>query len=115
MKHYYVLPTLHKELANEVLANAIIFPHLDVSEQDIPTTRWLLSRLHLYFENQLEAQCRHRCYGTLLFHKRCDLVQALSMALGKNEYVDDSEEDLEVYDDEAVNNIMDFVFNWGRK
>ena len=84
-----LLPTLHKELANEVLANAIIFPHLDVSEQDIPTTRWLLSRLHLYFENQLEAQCRHRCYGTLLFHKRCDLVQALSMALGKNEYVDD--------------------------
>ena len=97
-----LLPTLHKELANEVLANAIIFPHLDVSEQDIPTTRWLLSRLHLYFENRLEAQCRHRCYGTLLFHKRCDLVQALSMALKR--------EDLEVYDDEAVNNIMDFVF-----
>ena len=57
-----LLPTLHTQLANEVLANATLFPQFNVSERDIPTTRWLLSRLHLYFENQLEAQCRHRRY-----------------------------------------------------
>ena len=40
-----LLPTLHKELVNE--AFAFMFPWLgDLSEQDLPTNHWLLSKLH---------------------------------------------------------------------
>ena len=28
--------------------------------------------------------CKHDKYGTLLYHKQCDLVKALSAALGKH-------------------------------
>ena len=59
-----LLPTLHKELANEVLADAIIFPHLDVSEQDIPTTRWLLSRPHFYVPTHQKARTWMRKFVT---------------------------------------------------
>ena len=79
-----LLPTLHKELATEAFANAHHFPQVggDLSEEDIPSSHWLLSQLYLYFEDKLEVHCRHRRYGTLLFHRSCDLIQALSTALG---------------------------------
>ena len=58
---------------------------LDVSydKSEIPSNRWFLSHLHAHFENMLDVQRRHRRYGTLLFHKNCDLVCALSSALGR--------------------------------
>ena len=76
--------------AQEIYANIGPFSksvhvHVHVCQSDIPTTRWLLSRLHLYFDNMLEVQCRHRRYGTLVYHNSCDLVQALSSALGKSD------------------------------
>ncbi len=81
-----LLPALHNELAYEAFANVSMFPQVsDLSERDIPTSRWLLSLLHLYFEDKLEVQCRHRRYGTLLFHTECDLIQALSTALGQSQ------------------------------
>ena len=80
-----LLPSLHKDFANEAIANLFMFSQVgDVSEY-IPTSRWLLSQIHLYFENKIEVHCRHKRYGTLLFHKSCDLIQALSTALSKNE------------------------------
>ena len=84
-----LLPTLHKELAIEAFTNAHHFPQVggNLSEEDIPSCRWLLSWLYLYFEDKLEVHCRHKRYGTLLFHRSCDLIQALSTALGKNETI----------------------------
>ena len=80
-----LLPSLHKDFANEAVANLFMFSQVgDVSEY-IPTSRWLLSQIHLYFENKIEVHCRHKRYGTLLFHKSCDLIQALSTALSTNE------------------------------
>ena len=38
-----------------------------------------------YYKGMLEVHCRHRRYGTILFHKNCDLVSALSIALGKRQ------------------------------
>ena len=50
----------------------------DVSDYT-PTSCWLLSQIHLYFENKIEVHCRHKRYSTLLFHNSCHLIQALSI------------------------------------
>ena len=82
-----LLPSLYKDFVNEVHANLALFTSVNMSDSDVPTSRWLLSRLHniMHFENMLEVQCRHRRYGTLVYHKSCDLVNALSTAQGKSE------------------------------
>ena len=49
----------------------------------IPGSRWLLSRILQYFEGILEIHCRQRRVGTLLFHKDCDLLQAMSIIMGR--------------------------------
>ena len=45
------------------------------------------SHVHLHFEDMIEVQCRQRRYGTLVYHKNCDLVHALSSALGRHEII----------------------------
>ena len=79
-----LLPVLHKEFKQEVLVCVQQFPQVcDISEDDIPGSRWLLSRILQYFEGILEIQCRQRRVGTLLFHKDCDLLQAMSIIMGR--------------------------------
>lgn len=80
-----LLPKLHKYFTSNINANQHAFANVSVCEHDVPSSRWLISHLHLNFENMLEMQCRHRRYGTLLYHKHCDLIQALSSALEKGE------------------------------
>ena len=56
-----LLPSVYKEFIKH--ANTAPFSHtvhVQVCEGDVSNARWLLSRLHLYFENILEVQCRHR-------------------------------------------------------
>ena len=36
------------------------------------------------FEGSIQVQCRQKRYGTLVCHKHCDLIQALTTALAKN-------------------------------
>ena len=80
-----LLPKLQKEFTREIYAYTASFVNVSVCESDIPSSRWLLSQLHVHFENMLEAQCRQRRYGTLIYHKSCDLIHALSSALGKGQ------------------------------
>jgi len=81
-----LLPTLHKELVNE--AFAFMFPWLgDLSEQDLPTNHWLLSQLR---QAQTQGSVQDKRYGSLMFHKSCDLVQAFSITLGKHENIQTS-------------------------
>ena len=81
-----LLPNVHKEFQREVLANAGQFPWVKcITENELPNSRWLLSRLHVYFKDKLDVRCRHKIYGTLLYHNSCDMIQALSTALGKNQ------------------------------
>jgi hypothetical protein len=54
------------------------------SRDNIPGRRWLLSRLNLIFNGLLEVQCKHKRCGSILFLKDCDLVAAVSYALGKH-------------------------------
>lgn len=81
-----LLPTLHKEFLNKAYGNTASFPNItQMCDNDIPNSRWLLSLLHLYFENKIEVQCRLKRYGTLIHHKNCDLIHALTIALSKCE------------------------------
>ena len=72
-----LLPSVYKKFKREIYANTAPFSHnvhVQVCEGDIPNAHWLLSHLHLYFENMLEVQCRHRQYSTLLYHRICVVV-----------------------------------------
>ena len=60
-----LLPSLHKEFANEAVANLFMFPQASDVPEHIPTSRWLLSQIHLYFGNKIEVICCHKCYGIL--------------------------------------------------
>ena len=70
-----LLTVLHRDFVSEL------------SEKGIPNSRWLLSKLYMYFEDNLEVHCRQRCYGTVVFHKGCDMIQALCTALGKSQNI----------------------------
>ena len=76
-----LLPKLQKEFTREIYAYTASFVNVSACESDIPSSRWLLSQLHVHFENMLEVQSRQRRYGTLIYHKSCDLIHALSSAL----------------------------------
>ena len=51
---------------------------------EIPGTGWVLARLSSYFGEMMEVKCKHRRYGSLVFHKNCDLLNAISLALGRS-------------------------------
>ena len=81
-----LLPNIYRAFVHEINANTGSFNNIaSVNESDLPTIHWLLSHIQMHFDNMLEVQCRHKRYGTLLYHKCCDLVHALSLALGKCE------------------------------
>ena len=79
-----LLSTLYNMYIGTIKAESQNYPSL-ILTPDIhtPRRRWVLSRLHALFGESLTIVCKHYKYGTLLFHSRCDLVKALSTALGK--------------------------------
>lgn len=80
-----LLPNLYRDIIHELHSHKASFPQVNTCEIDIPSCHWFLSHLHTHFDNVLEVQCKHKCYGTLIYHKNCDLVHALSLALGTAE------------------------------
>ena len=84
-----LLPNLYRDFIHELHAHKTVFPQVCVCNNEIPTSRWFLLHLHAHFENVLEVQCRHKRFGTLLYHKSCDLIHALSLALGRTETRED--------------------------
>ena len=85
MRQCYFLTCMYRDFIHELHAHKTVFPQVCVCNNEIPTSRWFLSHLHAHFENVLEVQCRHKRFGTLLYHKSCDLIHALSLALGRTE------------------------------
>ena len=76
-----MLPYTNTLLTTLVASN---FPGVEsVSPEHVPGTRWLLSRLHSFFGTSLVVKCRQKRFGPVMFHESCDLVKALSTALGK--------------------------------
>lgn len=60
-----------------------LFPHLQITSSEMPCQRWFACRLHHYFGDSLVFECKHCHIGTMIFHKNCDVVSALSTALGQ--------------------------------
>ena len=82
-----LLPALYRDFVHDIEQH---YEDLTGSEEvpyeTIPGTRWLLAQLHSLFGNLLRVEeCKHRWFGSLLFHQDCDLVNALSIALGKGQ------------------------------
>ena len=50
---------------------------------DIPGKWWFLSKFNQHYDDLFEVHSRHFQYGSLIFLKGCDLITALSSALGK--------------------------------
>ena len=80
-----LLSTLYKSFVDKVYSESTKYTLCDPRrDSTIPQKRWVLSRLYRHFGDILTVTCRHSRYGTLLYHKNCDLVNALSAALGRN-------------------------------
>ncbi len=45
----------------------------------IPTTQWIITKLHSYIGELISFQCKHRYVGTIVYHKIYDLLKALSI------------------------------------
>ena len=80
-----LLSTLYKSFVDKVYSESTKYTLCDPRrDSTIPQKWWVLSRLYRHFGDILTVTCRHSRYGTLLYHKNCDLVNALSAALGRN-------------------------------
>lgn len=56
-----LLPNIQRDFIQEIYGNTASFSSIvHVSADDISTTPWLLSHLHLHFNTRLEVQCRHK-------------------------------------------------------
>lgn len=78
-----LLPDLYRSFKETLSSEKRFFPHLVVTTDEVPSNRWFISRLNHYFGEIIAFECRLRYIGTVVFHKNCDLLQALSTALGK--------------------------------
>ena len=80
-----LLSTLYQLFIRQVHTEANNYTSFDpIGENKIPQKRWVLSRLYRHFGEVLSVACRHFRYGTVLYHKNCDLVSAVSAALGRS-------------------------------
>ena len=84
MKQIYSL--VYKQYVSDVNNKAGV--HLGkeaLKPEDIPSRRWVISRLHMHLRGLIEIQCKHKRYGSVIYLRDCDLVQALSSASGKSQ------------------------------
>ncbi len=80
-----LLPELYDFFRSEIVTQAALFPSLGpIPAHDIPGTRWVLPHLSFHFGEMLRVECKHRRFGSLLYHVNCDLLKAVSLALGRN-------------------------------
>ena len=78
-----LLPNVYEKFRDIALQQANKYPHINILKNNLPSVRWLLSRLHETLGSNLVLECRHKCVGTMLLYKHCDTLTALSNALGK--------------------------------
>lgn len=81
-----LLPELYDFFRSEIVKRAVLYPSLDpIPANEIPGTRWVLAHLSSHFGEMLRVECKHRHFGSLLYHVNCDLLKAVSLALGKSQ------------------------------
>ena len=77
-----LLSTVYRDYTSELKSNISTHPKAHLTD-DLPSRRWVLSRLHTHFGDAIEVHCRHKRYGSIIFARGCDLVHAVSSVLGK--------------------------------
>ncbi len=77
-----LLPALYGLFQDCIARGKAECSHLHITNEEIPSSRWLISKLHSYFGDSIVFECRHRHVGTMVFHKNCDILRALSASLG---------------------------------
>ena len=103
-----LLLKLYKNFISDIHVKSKKYPSLNLGNTSQPSCRWVLSRLHAMFGDSLTVVCKHARYGTNLFYRQCDLVKALSTALGRQFKPDTPHEKSEALPCEgAIENSMD--------
>ncbi len=69
-----LLSTVYKQYITEATSMADHYLGAVLNKDDLPSRKWLVSRLHMHLENLIEIQCRHKRYGSIIFLHNCDLV-----------------------------------------
>lgn len=57
--------------------------NITVNIAEVPCKRWFISKLNHYFGEDIAFACKHKRFGTMIYHKNCDLLNALSLDLGR--------------------------------
>ena len=70
-------PELYRQYCNTPKTQ---YPEITIVQEDLPTTRWLLSRLYAYFGEHIVFECKHKKVGTMVL---CDVLTVLSNILAK--------------------------------
>ena len=74
-----LLPNVYEKFRDIALQQANKYPHINILKNNLPSVRWLLSRVHETLGSNLVLECRHKCVGTMLLYKHCDTLTALSI------------------------------------
>ena len=88
-----LLPTIYRSFFESAALKTSLYPYLNLTTSDIPSTLWFISRLHHYLGEDIVMECKHKRIGTMIYHKNCDLSSALSHALGQQKTANKHEPD----------------------
>ena len=69
---------------DNVLGHTERLGSIQYEQLSISGARWLLAQLSTCFKGSLKVVCKHKRYGSLLMHRDCDILKALSAALGRD-------------------------------
>ena len=79
-----LFPDIYNDFKERVTTKSLTYTSIaNVQNKDIPSKRWLLARLHNFFESKLIVECRHRRHGSLVYLEGCDHLTAISSLLAK--------------------------------
>ena len=54
------LPDLYRQYCSRALSENIQYPMINIAREDLPTIRWLLSKLYAYFGEHIVFECKHK-------------------------------------------------------
>lgn len=73
-----LLPDLYRQFCDRALKQVAQYPTIGFNQENIPSTRWLLSIMHVYFEDNIVFSCKQKKVGTMVLYKHCDILTVLS-------------------------------------
>ncbi len=78
-----LLPAFRGHFEDYIMSGLADCIHISKTPAKIPSTKWIITKLHSYFGEQIVFQCIYRHVGTIINHKNCDLLKAISNIFGQ--------------------------------